>query len=377
MPFCDSFDSKHPTARKINGITRPALMAGLLSLLTVTAPAAPIKVPGDQPTIQQAIDAAVNSDVVFVSPGTYFERIDYRGKAISIQSTNGPAQTVIDGSLGGSVVKFQNHEGPQSVLTGFTIQRGNETFGAGLYLLGASPTITQNVFRDNIQQSGGFGAAIAGNGSSAVVERNLFVSNSCDTQFHSGVVSFVNGSSPRIIDNIFSTNPCCAINIGLPAGNNPVVANNTIVQNRVGIRVDGRFSTTHLYANNILVGNSIGLQVDFLISGHEPAWTNNLIYLNTTNYIGIADQTGLSGNISKDPLFLLDRDDFRLLPESPAIDVGTLSVPNLPPIDFAGKPRVVDGNWDGSALPDLGAFECTPRHLAMPLRPNLAASSTK
>src|SRR5688572_20435751 len=58
-----------------------------------------INVPVDQPTIQAAINAAARSgDEIIVAPGTYFEAINFHGKAINFNSSGGAAVTIIDGT---------------------------------------------------------------------------------------------------------------------------------------------------------------------------------------------------------------------------------------------------------------------------------------
>lgn len=189
-----------------NVVTRACLTIVTLAAIG-NAIASVIHVPADQPTIQQGIDAANSGDIVAVAAGTYFDLLDFHGKAITLRSESGQAHTIIDGSNLGAVITFQGREGRDSKVIGFSIEHGSASFGAGITLLGASPTIMRNIFRNNAQGAGGFGAGIGGNGSSPVIENNIFVGNTCDTQFLSGVASFVNSSSPLIIDNIFSSNP--------------------------------------------------------------------------------------------------------------------------------------------------------------------------
>ena len=67
------------------------------------------------------------------------------------------------------------------------------------------------------------------------------------------------------------------------------------------------------------------------------------------------------GNIDADPLFVDPaNNDFHLSAESPAIDTGSNSAPNLPTHDFEGDSRILDGNGDGAALVDMGIDEVVP-----------------
>jgi hypothetical protein len=71
-----------------------------------------------------------------------------------------------------------------------------------------------------------------------------------------------------------------------------------------------------------------------------------------------ADQTGLNGNISADPLFLDPaRGDYRVRMASPVIDAGNDAAPEIPPVDLSGGSRIVDGNGDGVDRVDMGALE--------------------
>ncbi len=85
-------------------LARICAIALVLVSLTPAAWAQPLLVPQDYPTIQEAINAAVPGDTVLVDDGCYIERIDFLGKAITIESVNGPDFTIIDGNQQGTVV---------------------------------------------------------------------------------------------------------------------------------------------------------------------------------------------------------------------------------------------------------------------------------
>jgi len=303
-------------------------------------------------SIQDAVNAAKPGDTIVVPPGFYFGGIDFKGKDITLQSTSGAASTIIDGNRSNAITV-----GPGGTIKGFTITNSAAYFGAAIAVGGVGTRISENIFDGNQAFVGGAGGAIDGNGASPIIEKNIFRNNTCDNQWTAGVISFVNGSSPQIINNIFENNSCRGINLTLPAGNSPLVMNNTFFGNNVAIRVDRMVnSTTQVFRNNLICRNNIGLEVDFGSESYNPIWENNLVYGNTINYDVIADQTGTNSNISNDPQFIdASSGNYHLKATSPAIDAG--SELSAPIIDFDGVSRPVDGNKDGVAKTDIGAFE--------------------
>jgi hypothetical protein len=68
----------------------------------------------------------------------------------------------------------------------------------------------------------------------------------------------------------------------------------------------------------------------------------------------------LEGNIDEDPLFVgIGEDPYSLLEDSPCIDAGIPDTTglNLPPWDIIGNLRIWDGDGDGIAIIDMGAYE--------------------
>ncbi|MHC4417518.1 MAG: InlB B-repeat-containing protein [Planctomycetota bacterium] len=107
---------------------------------------------GPYTTIQSAIDAAAEGDVVKVADGTYTgvgnRNLTFRGKAITVRSENGPDNCIIDCQRSGRGFGFYNGEKRDSEVDGFTIREGRADYGGGIDCYYASPTIVNCVIRD-------------------------------------------------------------------------------------------------------------------------------------------------------------------------------------------------------------------------------------
>lgn len=144
-----------------------------------------IWVPDDFTTIQAAINAANHGDIISVRAGVYLERIDFMGKGVWVRSENAdPADTVIDGQGGGSVVTMKSNEPPTARLDGFTVTGGAALHGGGVYVRDSHATIENCIIVNNTATSGGGGMAIFD--SSPTVRNNTFLSNTAGTSGSGG-----------------------------------------------------------------------------------------------------------------------------------------------------------------------------------------------
>jgi hypothetical protein len=142
--------------------TRAIRILSFLTLLVTigvrAGTAAVIHVPGDSPTIQAGIDAAVVGDEVLVASGTYTgpgnRDITFGGKDIVVHSEGGAAVTIIDGNghEGRAFYLWGSGETNAARIEGFTIRNFNlgmdRLGGGGILFYQASPTIRDCIVED-------------------------------------------------------------------------------------------------------------------------------------------------------------------------------------------------------------------------------------
>jgi hypothetical protein len=141
--------------------------------------------PADFNNIQAAIDDANGGDTVLVADGTYTgdgnENIDFKGKAITLRSKNGPGNCIIDCNIGYSRgFYFHSGEDADSVLDGFTITNGYHHLGGGISCRGSSPTITNCWIISNSAgfSRSGYGGGIYSEGRSPTIRNCIINGNS-------------------------------------------------------------------------------------------------------------------------------------------------------------------------------------------------------
>lgn len=170
-------------------------------------------VPGVYPTIQAAIDDTWDGDTVWVADGTYSGQgnidIDFKGKAITVRSENGPQNCIIDCQRRGRGFLFHSGEDEDSVLDGVTVTNGGSgRFGGALRCTASSPTIINCIIKDSSASDYG-GGMYNCYGSNPTIANCIFSRNSSESSCvlgNGGGICNVASSSPKIANCTFSDN---------------------------------------------------------------------------------------------------------------------------------------------------------------------------
>jgi hypothetical protein len=190
--------------------------------------------------------------------------------------------------------------------------------GGGLYNQGGSITVTDCTFRDNwaVEDGGGIG---------------------------------VEDCSARLVNCRIGANTA-ARGGGLCSRESSVeLINCTFAGNSAGMSGAGLWSArTNLEVTNCILWDDPSDEITAYQETLEVTYSN------------IRGGWEGEGNIDADPQFFFDG-DLHLSADSPCIDSGT-NDPNgeLPPSDADGNARVLDGDGDGTAGVDMGAYEYNP-----------------
>ncbi|MBN1506690.1 MAG: right-handed parallel beta-helix repeat-containing protein [Sedimentisphaerales bacterium] len=367
-----------------------------LAVLSSVSPAAVRRVPAQYRSIQQAISDCTDGDTVIVSPGVYYETINFSGKNVVLTSTdpNDPkivGYTIIDADGDGTVVTFENGETSEAVLTGFTITGGVGTLeegsegsykfftGGGICCRWGSPTITRNVIRgnhmpfreemvdDTFYLEYSFGGAIYAV-SGCTITHNVIYNNSA---FEGGGICVYEG----IVANNIIYHNSAGYGGGVYIGFGCLV-NNTIVANDCSLYPDygcgGNVYAEFGYdedltvANNVICGAESGGGLYCVVRPHKDLIRFNDVWNNTPGNYGTqdsrtgdsvfgdsADWTGQFGNISEDPRFVdVWNNTYRISADSPCISAGDpVTIPASGRRDIDEDPRIF------AVRVDIGADE--------------------
>ncbi len=137
-------------------------------------------------TIQAAIDAADDGDVVVVLPGSYPENLTLGMNPadrvnIALASRDGADSVTVTGTGADSPV-IQIRNGNSSLLQGLTINNAHSggDLSHGIHILAASPTIDRSIIEDNILAAYKQGAGIRIHSGSPLIRRSWIRGNNGD-----------------------------------------------------------------------------------------------------------------------------------------------------------------------------------------------------
>jgi hypothetical protein len=297
----------------------------------------------------------VKNNIIFDNSGCGGPGIGIRAGAPLIQRNiihgNGP--WLCPNDRGGSGIGVGEESSPQ-ILDNVIVGNISSDDGGGITL-----SATKNVLvRGNII-AGNSGRSAGGISASNVPYPNLYASNY--QSFTTIIQNLIIGNSSFEGGGVSWRAP--------PDTPGPLLVNNTIADNdgpQVALSMFGN-NEARLF-NNVIVAKPGQTALDCSRLNAPPAAIrfNNVYAPSGTAYRNdCSNVTGTSGNISTDSLFVNSAlGNYRVRANSPVIDAGSnfaLGPPSLlPTLDKDGNTRINDGDGNGGATIDMGAYEFTP-----------------
>ena len=343
-----------------------------------------------------------DNDTINIQTGTYYGNFTFTGtdnRSLTIIGANKDT-TILNGNGNDMVLYIDNTAGTHVTVQNLTFTNGDSTsatgLAGGLYVATStgSVSITNCIFNGNHSFIGG-GAMATTDSGAITISHNTFSNNSLVPSFiYAGGGAFIltNSGLITVENNIFTNNIGAGIGGGalIISGNGIVncinnvfsnnqsdldgsgvelsidtgiinFINNTITNNQADNEGGGAYlyfgdsaGTMNLY-NNIIWGNTAIAGDDILLegSGTLNLYNNDFHDMDTSDFSGTLHQ---GDNLDTDPSFV-STTDLHLQASSPVIDQGYNSAPSIPTLDLDGNQRIVDGDGDGNAIVDMGAYE--------------------
>ena len=351
-------------------------------------------------TIGAGLSAADDGWIVVVADATYNEiNLDFVAARIYLEGTDHNttgAQPVIDCQGGGRAFYFNSGETEDCIVGNFMIKNGSADFGGAvccrnfsspsiidcafignsaftggaIYCENSSPTIANCAFSGNSATGiygSHYGGAIYCKNSSPTLINCIFRSNSADE--HGGAIYCTDFSSPTLTNCLFSGNSAGAYTYGGAIfcydSSSPTLNNCTFSGNsaHAGGAIYCNTDSSPTLNNCILWGDSAtGWGDEIFIYDSSCTCTLNYCCVDNTGYGGQAGNITENNCVHQDPQFVdAAGGDYHLKDTSPCVDAGDNgSVPTGTAQDLDGNQRIVDGDNDGTATVDIGAYEYQP-----------------
>ena len=156
--------------------------------------------------IQGAINAAANGDTIIVRNGIYTgpnnRNLNFAGKAITLQSENGPDNCIINPQQQGRGFVFLSGENSNTIVDGSTVTGGVSSIGGGILCLTSSPTIQNCKIIGNMAAQ--FGGGMFNFNGAAPIVKNCVFKNNISFQLAGAICNF--GSGSKFINCSISAN---------------------------------------------------------------------------------------------------------------------------------------------------------------------------